>query len=221
MSRRLPGTAAGAAGATPRIRPGLLLTLLLAGLAAAWVASQEEPEAPTAARRTARPAQGSDGESRRAPAPAVASARGAAGAAASLDTQARELALAARPWAARGFEPLDDAGRMAWGSLAPPMPAAAPALQEVAAEPPPPTAPPFPYQVVGRWEDLPDGMPDVPADAEPATRGARVIVAAPQATWVLKAGDVIEGQWRIDELSARALRLTYLPLGLPQTVTMR
>jgi len=49
----------------------------------------------------------------------------------------------------------------------------------------------------------------------------RAVVAGPSSTWVLKEGDVIEGQWRVDRIDNHTMLLTYLPLKLPQTVAMK
>ena len=90
-----------------------------------------------------------------------------------------------------------------WGSQLPPPPPLAP-------PPPPappmvPVAPPFPHAWVGRYVD------DVP----------RAVIAGPSTTWVLKVGDVIDGQWRIDSIQERQLGVTYLPLQQSLSVTMK
>ena len=64
---------------------------------------------------------------------------------------------------------------------------------------------------------MPTRRPDTAA--LPAT--VKAVIAGPQATWVLAAGEVIDGQWRIDRIDPRGLTLTYLPLQLPQTVAMK
>lgn len=87
---------------------------------------------------------------------------------------------------------LDPQARAAWGE-APPAPPAAPA--EPASEPP--RAPSFPYQFVGR---MTDSLP-------------RAVLNNAQRSAVVSAGDVLEGQWRVDAIEAGGLRLTYLPLG--------
>jgi hypothetical protein len=45
-------------------------------------------------------------------------------------------------------------------------------------------------------------------------------LSSAQATWVVKAGDVIEGQWRIDQIQDRQMRLTYLPLKQSLSISM-
>lgn len=89
-----------------------------------------------------------------------------------------------------------------WASQQPPPPPPAPV---VAAEPPPPMAPPFPHAWVGRFQD----------------DTARAIVASQDRTWVLTVGDVIDGQWRVDQIQERQMSLTYLPLRQSQTVAMK
>ena len=100
---------------------------------------------------------------------------------------------------------LDAQARAAWGEAAPvaaAAPAPAPPTEVVAEEPPPPTAPPFPYQLVGR---LTDSRP-------------RAILNNAQRSAVVGAGEVIDGQWRVDAVEPGGLRLTYLPLGLAQFI---
>lgn len=95
-----------------------------------------------------------------------------------------------------------------WMAAAPPPPptiAAAPVAE------PPPMAPPFHMPWVGRFND---GTPDQP-DIE------RAVLADSGRTLVVRAGDVIAGQWRVDRIHDRTMTLTYLPLNQPQTVAMR
>lgn len=69
-----------------------------------------------------------------------------------------------------------------------------------------PVAPRFPHSWVGRVND----------DAV-----QRAVLAGTVNTWVVRAGDVIEGQWRIDRIQERTMTLTYLPLAQSQTVSMK
>lgn len=92
----------------------------------------------------------------------------------------------------------------AWGDAVPtaePVPTAAPDVEAAAddAEPPPP---PFPYRLVGR---LTDGTVRAVLDNELRSR-------------VAAAGDVIDGQWRIEGIDAVGLRLRHLPDGPVQTL---
>jgi len=90
----------------------------------------------------------------------------------------------------------------------PPPPPARPARVADAA----PVAPPFPHQWVGRFDD------EASASSKPLRR---VVISGAVSTWVLREGDVIEGQWRIDQIQERLVRLTYLPLQQSQTVAMK
>jgi len=78
-------------------------------------------------------------------------------------------------------------------------------------------APRFPHAWVGRFND--EASPGAASQPAPAT--ARAILAGPSSTWVVAVGDVIEGQWRVDQIQERQMRLTYLPLQQSQTVAMK
>lgn len=47
------------------------------------------------------------------------------------------------------------------------------------------------------------------------------VLTSPQNTWVVKAGELIEGQWRVDTVRPTSVTLTYLPLSQQQTVSMK
>ena len=69
--------------------------------------------------------------------------------------------------------------------------------------PPPPSAPPVPFTYLGRYDD----------SAKPViflVRGDRVLL--------VRAGDVIEGTYRVDGIAGSALGLTYLPLNIRQSL---
>ena len=99
-------------------------------------------------------------------------------------------------------------------------------------------APRFPHAWIGRVNDEAVNAVTAPAaaavaNASAAASGAtaaparparpiqRAVLAGPVATWVVKEGDVIEGQWRVDSIQDRTMRLTYLPLQQSQTVSMK
>jgi hypothetical protein len=110
----------------------------------------------------------------------------------------------------------------AWRSMQPPPPPPPPPPPKVVeAPPPPPMAPRFPHAWVGRFND------EVPAAAASGASGAatpptqRAVLTSAQSTWVVRVGDVIEGQWRVDRIQDRTMSLTYLPLMQQQTVVMR
>ncbi len=113
----------------------------------------------------------------------------------------------------------------AWRSVQPPPPPPPPRAALDPGPPPAPTAPPFPHAWVGRFNDEPTATAASGAASgasAPASQAvARAVLAGPQNTWVVRAGDVIEGQWRVDRIQDRTMSLTYLPLKQQQTVVMR
>lgn len=136
-----------------------------------------------------------------------------------------------RRWQARQLgEAFSAKGASAWASMQPPPPPVK--VAQAPPPPPPPVAPPFPHKWIGRFNDETSADPSPPAASASGTAFGvhpapqrtkpieRAIVVSQTSTWVLKQGDVIEGQWRVDQIEARTMRLTYLPLNLPQTVAM-
>jgi hypothetical protein len=134
---------------------------------------------------------------------------------------------------ARSAASLDAEGAQAWAALLPPPPPEPPAMaRQLADTPPPPMAPPFPHKWIGRFNDEPvadasaaQAVASSPVNAShaataPSQAVQRVVVAGPSSIWVLREGDVIEGQWRVDHIDIRTMTLTYLPLKLTQTVAM-
>jgi len=69
--------------------------------------------------------------------------------------------------------------------------------------PPPPAPPPLPFKYLGRWVD--DGRLTVFL-----VQGEQPI---PVAT-----GQVLPGNWRVDEITARSVVFTYLPLDMQSTL---
>lgn len=106
--------------------------------------------------------------------------------------------------------PMTSASPSAWGAVLPPPPPPPP-KQDRSADAAP-VAPPFPHQWVGRFDD------EASAGSKPLRRA---VISGPVSTWVVREGDVIEGQWRIDQIQERLVRLTYLPLQQSQTVAMK
>jgi len=84
-----------------------------------------------------------------------------------------------------------------WNPPPPPPPPEQPA--------PPPVAPPLPYTFLGKklegdaWE---------------------VFLARGEQTFVARASQVLENDWRVDKIAPPTLTLTYLPLDLPQTLSI-
>lgn len=183
-------------------RPGLWVVLALVLSCAAWLGQSSDDELlASSGTRASRPARSAPTGQR------AQSAPGALAGTAALKPDAwwqvhhavwlqRASAAVVDPASARGGE--------AWQPWQPPVlpRVAGPAdvTQELA-----PQAPPFPHAWVGRVVD------DVP----------RAVISGPQRTWVLQAGDVIDGQWRLDTLGERQLGFTYLPLQQTVQVSAR
>jgi hypothetical protein len=87
----------------------------------------------------------------------------------------------------------------------PPPPPPAP-VAAVRAAPPKPTAPPLPFRFVGMLEQKSD---------QPTA-----FLAKGEALHVVKVGDVIDGEYRIDSLSPAKVVVTYLPLKQQQTLSV-
>ena len=82
-------------------------------------------------------------------------------------------------------------------SVAPPAPASA-----VAAATPPPV-PAFAYKLIGR---LDDGIP-------------QALLSGTSRSFGVKAGDVIDGQWRVDSVEAQSVTVTWLRTGARKTLS--
>ncbi|WP_347907456.1 hypothetical protein [Pseudomonas grandcourensis] len=68
-----------------------------------------------------------------------------------------------------------------------------------------PTAPPLPFQFVGRLDDRSD---------------LQVFLQSGEKIYVVRKGDVIDETWRIVRISDKELSLVYLPLHLAQTLSV-
>jgi hypothetical protein len=108
-----------------------------------------------------------------------------------------------------------------WRSMQPPPPPPPKVVVEAPPPPPPPMAPRFPHEWVGRFNDVAAAPAASGASGPAAQPIQRAVLAGAQSTWVVRVGDVIEGQWRIDRIQDRTMSLTYLPLMQQQTVVMR
>lgn len=205
MSRSPVVSAASTQALSPR-HYALAAGLAVSIAAALWAAQIEPEEADLARPVTAQ---------RRAPVPAGVAPAGVAASAAKPGMVAaspaalatgKELAPVPAPnWAPaeRGaWAPAAESQFAAWAPPAPPPPPPAP-------PPPPPAepvAPPFPYQLIGRL-----------VEAE----GAVALLSSPAKTLAVKTGEVIDGQWRVDQIHERGLNLTWLPAKLTQSVNFR
>jgi hypothetical protein len=88
----------------------------------------------------------------------------------------------------------------AWTAPAPPAPALAASAPKRAG------APPFPYKWIGRLED---------------GESAQALLSGPQRSFGARAGEVLDGRWRIERVADARLELTWLPTGDPVTVELR
>jgi hypothetical protein len=70
--------------------------------------------------------------------------------------------------------------------------------------PPPPAPPPLPFKYLGRWVE--GGQLTV------------FLVQGGQPIPVAAAGQVLPGNWRVDEITARSVVFTYLPLDMQSTL---
>lgn len=69
--------------------------------------------------------------------------------------------------------------------------------------PPPPSAPPLPFAYMGKL--IEDGQ-------------MTVFLTRQDRNYVVKTGDTIDGMYKVEEVNARIMTLTYLPLKIKQTL---
>jgi len=69
--------------------------------------------------------------------------------------------------------------------------------------PPPPKPPPLPFKYLGRWVE----------DSQ-----LTVFLMQGEQPIPIKAGQVLSGNWRVDEITARSVVFTYLPLDMQSTL---
>lgn len=118
-----------------------------------------------------------------------------------------EQPLVATNWAAVERETWLRPENDYFAAWAPPPPPPPP--KQVAAPPAPPAppvAPAFPYQLIGR---LVDGDQ------------AQALLAGANRSLAVKVGDVVDGQWRVDQVTERGLTLTWLPAKLNQVISFK
>ena len=81
-----------------------------------------------------------------------------------------------------------------------------PPVKKIKAQPPPaPVAPPAPFTYVGRLEQT--------------AKNTQIFMMANGKLYSTRQGEKIDQQWRLDAEDANVLRLTYLPLNLPQVLS--
>jgi hypothetical protein len=88
----------------------------------------------------------------------------------------------------------------AWTAPAPPAPA------PVAPVPKRAPAPPFPYKWIGRLEE---------------GTSTQALLSGPQRSFGARAGEVLDGKWRVERVAGARLELTWMPTGDPVTVELR
>ena len=229
------------------MRTPLKIALAVAVVGAAWAAMQPADDGVELAASERRGASGSrgregvrDGGRDVAPSPSrqpAAANRRAPAVARTASWTDVALSEGVQAWRLRQTEastlpparPMTQASPSAWASMAPPPP---PPVKVVPPPPPPPPmAPRFPHAWIGRVND--EAVSAVPAPlAADATASAasasapprpiqRAVLAGPVATWVVKEGDVIDRQWRVDRIQDKTMSLTFLPLQQSQTVSMK
>jgi hypothetical protein len=98
------------------------------------------------------------------------------------------------PFALRDFRPAPKAVKR---------PIALPAAELPAPPPPPPQAPPLPFSYLGKL-----------AEGDATT----VFLTMGERNLVVKPGDVIDNNYRLEEVNDTAVVLTYLPLTVKQTI---
>ncbi|WP_223463919.1 MULTISPECIES: hypothetical protein [unclassified Pseudomonas] len=127
--------------------------------------------------------------------PAKGNAPGASSAASSAAAQApiKDLSPAGDLFAARSWKAAAVPGTVTEQPVV-----AAPVVQV-------PTAPPLPFQFVGRLDDRSD---------------LQVFLQNGEKIYVVRKGDVIDETWRIERISDEELSLVYLPLHLVQTLSV-
>jgi hypothetical protein len=77
---------------------------------------------------------------------------------------------------------------------------------------PPPVPPELPFQWIGLWEQ--------PSAGSGVSAPPVAIIAASRGTRLVRTGDVLEDDWKVDGISGDQIQLTYLPLQVRQTLAM-
>ena len=174
----------------PRLRTGLLITALVATLAAVQWASELD-NASTQGSTVVDP---------------VAREHTVEGARAPTTQQANGELNLARLQRSRALEPVGDLFvPQDFRPPPPPPPKRSAPVPAVLPQPaPPPQAPPLPFHYIGKLVE--EGS------------GASVFLALGDRNLVLKPGDVVDDKYRVEEVTEHAVVLTYLPLSLRQTI---
>ena len=147
-------------------------------------------------------------------APVVAAVRQAAPAASASESppaaQAAQVAQVIQPGDVRQpWAEVSPAQLAAWQPPPPPPPPPAPP-PTAAAPPPPPMAPPLPYQMIGRV-----------VEGEGGKAVEVALLTGPGSALSVRRGDVIDGQWRVEQVSTSGVSLTWLPARIPQNLVFK
>lgn len=189
------------------MKPGLWIALLASLGLSAWLALQPDeaedvaslvpatrPAAPAAGAAADRTAGTTAGTTVGSSAGSTPSSRPATAISAASMASPATLALPAR---AADWPAASAAALLAWGAPRAVMPAPRPAVAAgPAAAPDRPRAPPFPYQWIGTLDD---------------GRGAQALLGGPLRGASVRAGQVLDGQWRVERVGERQLDLLWLP----------
>jgi hypothetical protein len=177
-------------------RAALFLSLAGTVAAAAWVGGRDEPADEFALAHAGVEPQPVARPASAPPAAATTATLRSAGEPAASGTELDLSRLHREARAGEGASE-DAFARHTW-FVPPPPPKPAP--------PPKPVAPPLPFQFMGR-----------------ATDGAKEIVfltSKQDRNYAVSVGDTIENSYRVDAITERQMRLTYLPLGQQQTLLL-
>jgi len=113
------------------------------------------------------------------------------------------------PWALAPREPwpeAEPAALAAWQPAPPPQVQAVLPQSQAQPAPTPPQAPPFPYQLIGRFVQ---------------SGRVQALLGSEQRSLAVQAGDTIDGQWRVQAVGDDSLELLWLPGPLPQTLRFK
>jgi hypothetical protein len=190
---------------------GLYGALAATLLVTAWLALQPAAEPEPAVALPTRPASPDRSAVARAPTPSAAgpSRPGAAGTESPLTTRPAEPpASSAEVRTRSAWGPLSSESLAAWSPPEPPPPPTKPVNAPVGPPPPPPKppTPAFPYKWIGQLID---------------SSGPIALLDSPQRSTGARAGDVLDGRWRIDKVTDGQIDLTWLPTNEPVTVRSR
>jgi hypothetical protein len=123
-------------------------------------------------------------------------------------SSAASVAAVATPGERQPWADVPAAQLAAWQPPALPPPPAPP--PQPPAPPPPPMAPPLPYQMIGRL-----------LEGEGAKAVDVAMLSGPNTLLTVKRGDVIDGQWRVEQVTPSGVSLTWLPAKLPQNIVFK